>query len=233
MSLQKPFSRVCGWFGYCWHEIFANRSNAEITQIRTVYANIYRSDLVNDMVGETTGHLNNLIFALCNGGRDEYLKTNEARAQEEALQLFKAFSSEINQNDPTGFFMNIIFTQNYDQLRMLFTEYERIAGRTLEQTIAELYRGALCEGLLSLVKIIKNRSAYFAELLYFYVNQSSTSEHDLIPLLVSRSEIDLFDIIQEYERVYGRSLEEDISNNFFGPLRSGLLAVIKGSQFDD
>lgn len=56
----------------------------------------------------------------------------------------------------------------------------------------------------SLVECVQNQTAYFAKQLH------DADERTFIRILVSRSEIDLANIMKEYERLYDRTLQSDI-----------------------
>ncbi|XP_026103707.1 proprotein convertase subtilisin/kexin type 5-like [Carassius auratus] len=60
------------------------------------------------------------------------------------------------------------------------------------------------------VKSAWNKPALFAEKLYLAMKGLGTDTDTLTRIIVSRSEIDLLKIIQEYKRMYGKTLQEAI-----------------------
>jgi hypothetical protein len=56
------------------------------------------------------------------------------------------------------------------------------------------------------VKSVGNRPGYFAERLHYAMKGLGTDDDTLIRIIVSRCEIDLVNIIFEYERIYGKAL---------------------------
>lgn len=57
-----------------------------------------------------------------------------------------------------------------------------------------------------------------------------TREEDLIRILVTRSEIDLFNIRKKFQRKYNKFLEPIIEVEYFkGPYKDGLVALVHGN----
>lgn len=73
------------------------------------------------------------------------------------------------------------------------------------------FSGDVESGMLAVVKCAKNRAAYFAGRLHNCVKGMGTVDNDLIFIIITRSEIDLESIKQEYHRAYNKSLASDIS----------------------
>lgn len=61
------------------------------------------------------------------------------------------------------------------------------------------------------MECVKNRPAFFAKQLYKSMKGMGTDDQRLIRLAVTRSEIDMGEIKQEFQRQYNQSLESFIS----------------------
>uniref|UniRef100_A0A914DUG3 Annexin n=1 Tax=Acrobeloides nanus TaxID=290746 RepID=A0A914DUG3_9BILA len=208
-------------------EIMCSRTNAQIQSIKLAYKQIYGRDLERELIGETSGHFKRLLTSLCAGGRDESSRTDPVKANHDARALYRAGEQRLGTDEST--FNAILASQNYAQLRLVFAEYQKVSNHSIEQAINAEFSGDIKDGLLAIVKTIKNRAAFFAELLYNSMRGLGTRDTDLIRIVVTRAEIDLRDIRTEYQRMYKTSLENAIAGDCSGNYKEGLIALVKGN----
>jgi hypothetical protein len=66
----------------------------------------------------------------------------------------------------------------------------------------------------AIVKSAKSRAAYFAERIHESIAGMGTKDDDLIFLIVSRADVDLESVKQEYAKMYGKSMADDVAVSF-------------------
>ncbi|KAE9554529.1 hypothetical protein FO519_002233 [Halicephalobus sp. NKZ332] len=208
-------------------EVMTTRTNAQIQEIKMAYRHLYGRELEHDLIGDTSGHFKRLLVSLCVGGRDESNHTDPIGANQDARSLYHAGEQRLGTDESR--FNAILVSRNMFQLRMIFDEYQKITGHGIEKAIENEFSGDIKDGLLAIVKSIRYRPAYFAELLHKSMKGFGTRDNDLIRLIVTRSEIDLRDIKQSYHQLYKNSLENAISGDCSGAYKEGLLALVKGN----
>lgn len=146
------------------------------------------------------------MFWTFKGNRDESEKTDKDEAYKDAQTLLRA--GELFQGTDESAFNQVLCQRNRSQLRLIFEEYQKLTGHEFEQAIKNEFSGTTKDILLALVKCIRDKVEYLATRLYESMEGIGTDDKVLIRIIVSRSENDLGDIKQAFERKYGKSLEE-------------------------
>ncbi|MEQ2231789.1 Annexin A11 [Ilyodon furcidens] len=100
-----------------------------------------------------------------------------------------------------------------------------MTGKDIEKSICSEMSGNLESGMVAVVKCIKNTPAYFAERLYKAMKGAGTKDRTLIRIMVSRSEVDMLDIRQDFLKAYGKSLYTHISSDTSGDYKKLLLKL--------
>lgn len=208
-------------------EIMTTRTNAQIAQVKQAYRQLYGKELEDALEGDTSGYFRRLLVSLCTGARDESGQTDPLRANQDARKLYRA--GEQRPGTDEAAFSAVLACQNFAQLRLVFDEYQRTCGHTIEQAVAGEFSGDVRAAYEAIVRSIRNRPAYFAGLLHDSMKGLGTRDGDLIRIVVSRAEIDLADIRQEYQRQFGTSLESAIAGDCSGSYKDGLIALVKGN----
>uniref|UniRef100_A0A669BSI7 Annexin n=1 Tax=Oreochromis niloticus TaxID=8128 RepID=A0A669BSI7_ORENI len=184
----------------CLIEILSSRSNSEIQEITRIYK----------------------------GNRDERPNVDISLAKQDAQKLYAAGENKVGTDESQ--FNAILCARSKPHLRAVFQEYQHMCGKDIEKSICREMSGNLESGMVAVVKCIKNTPAYFAERLNKAMKGAGTKDTTLIRIMVSRSEVDMLDIRQEYLKTYGKSLYTDISGDTSGDYKKLLLKLCGGSD---
>jgi len=206
-------------------EILVSSSNQEIHDIAAAYKNLYGNTLEKDIKCDTSGTLKMLLVSLTQGNRDENTCVDATKAKDEAQRLYKAGEGKMGTDEST--FNSILATRSLAQIRQIIHEYNSQCGHSLEKAVASEFSGNAKKGYLAILRCAESRTCYFAERLHKATSGVGTNDRCLIRIVVTRCDTDLGDIKKEYEKLYGKSLAEDISNDTSGQYREGLLALVK------
>jgi annexin A7/11 len=225
-SLHKAISGL-GTKEHVLIEIMTTRTNAQIHELKQVYQQMYHRSLESDLIGDTSGHFQRLLISLCAGGRDESNHTDPLRANQDARKLYSAGERRLGTDESC--FNAILAAQNHAQLRLVFDEYQKVTKHSIEKAIESEFSSDIRDGLLAIIKCIRSRPSYFAELLQNSMKGLGTRDTDLIRLVVTRAEIDLRDIRDAYQHMYKTSLEKTIQGDCSGAYKDGLIALVKGN----
>uniref|UniRef100_A0A667YBY7 Annexin n=1 Tax=Myripristis murdjan TaxID=586833 RepID=A0A667YBY7_9TELE len=190
----------------CLIEILASRSNAEIREINHVYKSEYGKSLEDAISSDTSGHFRRLLISLSQGNRDEKETVDISLAKQDAQKLYAAGENKVGTDESQ--FNAILCARSKPHLRAVFQEYQQMCGRDIEKSICREMSGHVEDGMVG----------------------AGTKDRTLIRIMVSRSEVDMLDIRQEYVKTYGKSLYTDISSDTSGDYKKLLLKLCGGSD---
>ncbi|KAK2497925.1 hypothetical protein MC885_001950 [Smutsia gigantea] len=224
-ELQKAM-KGAGTDEGCLIEILASRTPEEIRRINQTYqlqratalgsvgqdsdaANFavlleYGRSLEDDICSDTSFMFQRVLVSLSAGGRDEGNFLDDALVRQDAQDLYEAGEKKWGTDEVK--FLTVLCSRNRNHLLHVFDEYKRLSQKDIEQSIKSETSGSFEDALLAIVKCMRNKSAYFAERLYKSMKGLGTDDDTLIRVMVSRAEIDMLDIRDNFKRLYGKSL---------------------------
>ncbi|XP_017021588.1 annexin B10 [Drosophila kikkawai] len=206
-------------------EILCTKSNEEMAQIVAAYEERYQRPLAEQMCSETSGFFRRLLTLIVTGVRDGLTTpTDASEAKEQAAQLYAAGEAKLGTDEEV--FNRIMSHASFPQLRLVFEEYKELSGQTIEQAIKHEMSDELHEAMMAIVECVQSPAAFFANRLYKAMNGAGTDDATLIRIIVSRSEIDLETIKQEFERIYNRTLHSAVVAETSGDYKRALTALL-------
>lgn len=208
-------------------EILVTRTNEQIHAMNTAYKQAYKKSLEEAIQSDTSGLFCRILTSLVQGAREEGPADLE-RAAEDAQELGEACNAESDDVDIK--FMSILCTRSFPHLRRVFQEFVRFTNKDIEQIIKKEMSGDVKNAFYAIVCSVKNQPSYFADRLYKAMKGLGTDDRALIRIMVSRSEIDLFNIRKEFKETHDASLHEFIQGDTSGDYRKTLLILCGGED---
>lgn len=205
-------------------QILVTMTNREIFEVSQKYLKSYDVSLENNLKSDTSGNFKKLLVSLANGTRDESHVLDFYSAKLDAAVLKRAGIDRWGTD--CGTFNRIFCLRNFDQLKIIAQEYAAITGHPLERDIKKEFNGELEDGLLAILVYANNRPEFFARCLYKSMHGFGTNEKALTRIIVTRCEIDMLDIKEEFQRKYGKTLKSFIKGDTSGFYRKALLKLI-------
>ncbi|XP_065098537.1 annexin A6 isoform X1 [Paramisgurnus dabryanus] len=213
-------------------EILVTRSNEEIQDMCSAFQSAYKTSLEDAIASDTSGHFKRALISLAQGAREEGPEDRD-KVLEDAQGLADACNAE--SDDMQDKIMSILCTRSFPHLRRVFQEFVRCSNKDIEQIIKKELSGDFKNAMFAIVRSVKNRPSYFADRLYKAMKGLGTDDRALIRIMVSRSEIDLFNIRKEFKETHDATLHEFIQVEAFvgdtsGDYRKTLLILCGGED---
>lgn len=164
-------------------EILASRTKNQLREIMKAYEEDYGSTLEEDIQGDTSGYLERILVCLLKGSRDDVSGYVDPGLVLQDAQDLHAAGEKILGTDEMKF-ITILCTRSATHLMRVFEEYEKIANKSIEDSIKSETHGSLEEAMLTVVKCTRNIHSYFAERLYYAMKGAGT--RDGTPVVTTR-----------------------------------------------
>lgn len=188
-------------------DIIPTLTNHQMREVSSLYKQKYGKTLEEKLQSDLSGGVRRLMVALSNGNRDESMMTNTQLARSDANVL----KSVVLAGETEEIAVNQILCQrNFEQIKLISQEYEKLTGHKLDDDIKEKFSGDLARGLKSVLRFAVNRPAFFASRLHKAISGIGTNTKSLNRILVTRSEIDMENIKDEFQKMYSDSLRSFI-----------------------
>ena len=205
-------------------EIVATRPNHQLYQDRILFQQLYKRDLIKYVESETSGHFRKILVAILQCQRHELdYPINEAELRMEAQRLYQAGEGRLGTDESV--FTQIFSIRSPVEIAAIASMYKEMSGHDLYKTLKKEFSG----NTETLLKAIFNASIspqeYFATRIKKALESHGTKDKQLIRIIVSRAEIDLNQIKQCYQKLYGKDLVKAIKEETSGDYKKILAEI--------
>ncbi|KAK3592742.1 hypothetical protein CHS0354_016498 [Potamilus streckersoni] len=207
-------------------EILCTRSNAQIKEIIKMYKEKYNRDLEKDIVSDTSGNFKRLLVSLVQANRSDSTEVDRNKAKQDAKELYQAGEKKWGTDESK--FNQILVSRSYPQLRATFDEYSSLSKKDMEEVLKSELSGDILSGMKTIVRCVRNKFAHFARQLQKTMKGLGTDDDTLIRVVVSRCEIDMVQIKEEFQKLTSQTLEQFIADDLSGDYRNSILALVLG-----
>ncbi|CAF0763843.1 unnamed protein product [Brachionus calyciflorus] len=204
-------------------DVVCTKNNSEMMELKRIYLQMFRRNLEEDVKDDVSGYFKRFLVSLMAAHRSE-APPDYQKAAQQAKELHNAGENKFGTNEVT--FNKIISCESHAQLRLVFDEYQRLTGHSIEQAIRSEMSTSIQRAFLTVIQIIRKPASYYAQRIYESMQGLGTRDKLLIRMVVLRSEIDMMDIKTEFQRMYRKSLESFIKSDCSGDYKRALLCLI-------
>ncbi|CAN1224720.1 Annexin D6 [Linum perenne] len=205
-------------------EIACSRSSDDLFKIRQAYHARYKKSLEEDVMDQAKGEFRKLLAPLMTAFRyDEGIQADLSLAKSEAKILHDKISAKAYCDDEI---VRILSTRSKPQLNATFNQYNDAFGSTITKHLKTDPKDEYLKLLRAAIKCLTYPEKYFEKVLRLSMKGFGTDEDSLTRGVVTRAEVDMQRIKEEYLRRNSVTLESAISGDTSGDYAKMLLALI-------
>lgn len=201
-------------------EICCTRTNTELKRMKQAYYELYETEVLQDVMDDTSGDYGRLLTRVLQANRDETgpEEVSQELAAEQAAQLVAAGEGKAGTDEDV--FLDIICKASPAQCAAISAAHEEATGHSLKDAISD-EMDMWGEGDLknALKMLIFDRIHVFAHLLHKAFKGLGTDESQCMRILGGVDKPTLLAISLAYEEQEGRPLEEAIDSELSGDFR--------------
>ncbi|PIA53727.1 hypothetical protein AQUCO_00900364v1 [Aquilegia coerulea] len=210
------------WYGVII-EIACTRSSEELLGARKAYHSLFDRSIEEDVAHRVTDVNRNLLVALVSSYRYQGPKVHAETAKAEAKILANAIKSSGNELEKNAEVLRILTTRSKASLQAIFKHYKELYGKNIEEDLNQddlILRDTI--GSLGYPHI------YFSKVLDKALNVKADeyTKDALTRVVVTRADIDMKGINEEYQKLYGISLSQKIEEITRGSYKEFLLTLV-------
>ncbi|KAJ0978849.1 hypothetical protein J5N97_014323 [Dioscorea zingiberensis] len=204
-----------------------------LISVRQAYSSLFNSSLEEDIIDYSTGHhsLTQLLVRLVSSYRYDGMYLNEDLVDSDADDLYNAI--KMGQQEPPIGLINILSTRSIHHLKASFHRYQQKAnGKSIYEDIEgnKNYDHELKSIMKCVVCCIASPEKHFVEVVRNSIVGLGTDEDSLTRAIVTRAEIDLKNIKEEYKIRYKTTVNADVIGDTSGDYKNFLLTLVGSAE---
>ncbi|GMT10950.1 hypothetical protein PFISCL1PPCAC_2247, partial [Pristionchus fissidentatus] len=215
-------------------EIACTRSARQLKVIREQYQQDFKKTLEKDISMKVEGSFGRMLsLLLCKTREEDGKRVDEELVNRHAnlllsIDYLQQSVDELSKN--LVIFEQIFAVKSWRHIEAVLSKADEMRGDRRDiETILRKNKTMHSETrlmLLTIVNVARNSQLYFAEKLRIAMSGERPDHNTIIRVIVTRSEIDMADIVEEYKRRFQRSLEFDFTQTCSGDYLRLLLSII-------
>ncbi|XP_073294251.1 annexin Gh1-like [Primulina huaijiensis] len=204
-------------------EIACARSPKELLLARDAYHTRFKRSLEEDVAYHTTGDFRKLLVPLVSSYRYCGDDVDLTLAKREAKILHEKISEKACSDDDL---IRILATRSKAQINATLNQYKNEFGNDINKDLKADPKDEYLSILRATVKCLVYPEKYFEKVIRLAINNRGTDEGALTRVVVTRAEVDMKVIIDEYHRRTSVPLDRAIAKDTTGDYEDMLLALI-------
>lgn len=200
-------------------EVLVTRHPDHLKKVAAFFHKAHGQSLEEWVASDTSGDYKEYLLSLAAANRD----SNAApvvhdKAVEDAQKLFRAGEGTVGTDEKI--FIEIFAKRSWKHIRKVSEEYAKQYSHSLHTAIEKEFDGDIFRALKWTLEFVENRQAFFAKRIHHSFSGLGTHDKDLVRIMISRGNNDLYEIANEYNTIFGKSLKEALHSELSGDYRT-------------
>jgi len=200
-------------------EVLVTRHPDHLKKVAVFFEKTYNKSLEEWVAGDTSGDYKEYLLTLTAANRDSNAAAvTQEKAKEDAQKLYRAGEGTLGTDEKV--FIEIFAKRSWKHIRKVAEDYAKLYSHSLHTAIEKEFNGDLFRALKWTLEFVENRQAFFAKRIHQSFAGLGTHDKDLVRIMISRGNVDLYEIAGEYNTLFGKSLKEALHSELSGDYRT-------------
>jgi len=210
-------------------EVLVARHPDHVKKVAARFAETHKKSLEEWIAGDCSGRYCDYLLILATGERDSNAKSvTEEKVKEDVAKLYRAGEAKVGTDEKE--FIEIFGKRSWKHLRQVADQYAKQYDHSLHTALSKEFSGDLYRALDWTLEFVENRQTFFAKRIHDSFKGLGTEDKHVIRVIISRRHVDLYEIADEYNKLYSKSLKEALHSELSGDYRTLMERIVKEAE---
>jgi hypothetical protein len=210
-------------------EVLVTRHPDHLKKVVEFFRRQYGESVEEYIAGDTSGDYKEYLLALASASRDSNAApVSEENAKEDASKLFRAGEGTLGTDERV--WIEVFAKRSWKHIRHVAEQYAKQYSHSLHTAIDKEFDGDIFHALKWTLEFVENRQSFFAKRLHASFAGLGTHDKALVRIIVSRGPVDLYEIADAYNTIFGKSLKEALHAELSGDYRTMILRILEDAE---
>jgi len=210
-------------------EVLVSRHPDHLKKVVEFFHKQHDKSLEEWIAGDTSGDYKDYLLALAGAHRESNAAPlNEEKVNEDVQNLFRAGEGTLGTDEKV--FVNFFAKRSWKHIRKVGEEYAKKYAHSLHTALDKEFNGDIFKAFEWTLEFVENRQAFFAKRIHAAFSGLGTHDKDLVRVIISRAHVDLYEIADSYNILFGKSLKEALHSELSGDYRSFMERIVAASE---
>lgn len=210
-------------------EVLVTRHPDHLKKVVQFFQKEYNSSVEEYIAGDTSGDYKEYLLTLAGANRDSAAApVPDDKVDEDAQKLFRAGEGTVGTDEKV--FIQIFAKRSWKHIRKVAEAYAKRYSHSLHTALDKEFSGDIFRALKWTLEFVENRQAFFAKRIHASFAGLGTKDKTLVRIIIARAHVDLYEIADSYNTLFGKSLKEALHSELSGDYRTLMQKIVAESE---